>query len=235
MHTQALKYLNEERMLNIAMSEAVRRGNAEILSAERGAVLLREKNSGVYMLYARDYAPGEALLNLLLERDDVRELSVTRTDLCRKAEELLGLRLDFEYYHVAYLENRPPEPAGRLEIRTPSEELAGVIADHYEYLNGEQVIAHIRRGHLFGGFLGDKLVGFIGEHPEGSIGILEVLPEFRRHGYAYDLESFMIDRHFNQGKIPFAQIFTDNEKSLSLQRKLGMTQAEQSCFWLARR
>lgn len=34
-------------------------------------------------------------------------------------------------------------------------------------------------GHLFGGFLGDKLVGFIGEHPEGSIGILEVLPEFR--------------------------------------------------------
>lgn len=51
-------------------------------SAERGAVLLREKNSGVYMLYARDYAPGEALLNLLLERDDVRELSVTRADLC---------------------------------------------------------------------------------------------------------------------------------------------------------
>ena len=128
---------------------------------------------------------------------------------------------------MAYLENRPPEPAGRLEIRTPSEELAGVIADHYEYLNEEQVIAHIRRGHLFGGFLG--------EHPEGSIGILEVLPEFRRHGYAYDMESFMIDRHFNQGKIPFAQISTDNEKSLSLQRKLGMTQAEQSCFWLARR
>lgn len=84
MHTQALKYLNEERMLNIAMSEAVRRGNAEILSAERGAVLLREKNSGVYMLYARDYAPGEALLNLLLERDDVRELSVTRADLAAR-------------------------------------------------------------------------------------------------------------------------------------------------------
>ena len=171
------------------------------------------------MLYARDYAPGEALLNLLLERDDVRELSVTRADLCRKAEELLGLRLDFEYYHVAYLENRPPEPAGRLEIRTPSVELAGVIADHYEYLNEEQVIAHIRRGHLFGGFLGDKLVGFIGEHPEGSIGILEVLPEFRRHGYAYDLESFMIDRHFNQGKIPLCP-------DLHRQRKIPLPAAQ---------
>ena len=45
----------------------------------------------------------------------------------------------------------------------------------------------------------------------------------------------MIARHFKQGKVPFAQIFTDNEKSLSLQRKLGMTQAEQSCFWLTRR
>ena len=234
MYTQALKYLNEEMMANIAMIEAIHRYNAEILSAERGAVLLREKNSGAYMLYAKEFEPGEVLLRLLLEREDLRELSVTRADLCRRAEELLGLRLDFEYYHVAYLENKAPEPAGRLEIRTPPEELADVIADHYEYLNRDQVIAHIRREHLFGGFIGDKLVGFIGEHPEGSIGILEVLPEYRRHGYAYDLESFMIDRHFNQGKIPFAQIFTDNEKSLSLQRKLGMTQAEQSCFWLSR-
>ena len=215
MYTQALKYLNEEMMANIAMIEAIHRDNAEILSAERGAVLLREKNSGAYMLYAKEFEPGEALLRLLLEREDLRELSVTRADLCRRAEELLGLRLDFEYYHVAYLENKAPEPAGRLEIRTPPEELADVIADHYEYLDREQV-------------------GFIGEHPEGSIGIREVLPEYRRHGYAYDLESFMIDRHFNQGKIPFAQIFTDNEKSLSLQRKLGMTQAEQSCFWLSR-
>lgn len=234
MYTQALKYLNEGMMANIAMIEAIHRDNAEILSAERGAVLLREKNSGAYMLYAKEFEPGEVLLRLLLEREDLRELSVTRADLCRRAEELLGLRLDFEYYHVAYLENKAPEPAGRLEIRTPPEELADVIADHYEYLNRDQVIAHIRREHLFGGFIGDKLVGFIGEHPEGSIGILEVLPEYRRHGYAYDLESFMIDRHFNQGKIPFAQIFTDNEKSLSLQRKLGMTQAEQSCFWLSR-
>ena len=234
MYTQALKYLNEEMMANIAMIEAIHRDNAEILSAERGAVLLREKNSGAYMLYAKEFEPGEVLLRLLLEREDLRELSVTRADLCRRAEELLGLRLDFEYYHVAYLENKAPEPAGRLEIRTPPEELADVIADHYEYLDRDQVIAHIRREHLFGGFIGDKLVGFIGEHPEGSIGILEVLPEYRRHGYAYDLESFMIDRHFNQGKIPFAQIFTDNEKSLSLQRKLGMTQAEQSCFWLSR-
>ena len=231
MYTQALKYLNEEMMANIAMIEAIHRDNAEILSAERGAVLLREKNSGAYMLYAKEFEPGEVLLRLLLERENLRELSVTRADLCRRAEELLGLRLDFEYYHVAYLENKAPEPAGRLEIRTPPED---VIADHYEYLDREQVIAHIRREHLFGGFHNGKLVGFIGEHPEGSIGILEVLPEYRRHGYAYDLESFMIDRHFNQGKIPFAQIFTDNEKSLSLQRKLGMTQAEQSCFWLSR-
>lgn len=45
MYTQALKYLNEEMMANIAMIEAIHRDNAEILSAERGAVLLREQNS----------------------------------------------------------------------------------------------------------------------------------------------------------------------------------------------
>ena len=235
MQNQAIKYLSEERMLNICMIEAIRRGNARILSAERGAVLLQETNSRVYMLYAREYAAGEALLEQLLNQDDVRELSVTRADLSRKAQELLGMKLDFEYYHVAYLENSPPKMDDRVEIHAPSEELADKIAANYEYLNRDQVVEHIREGHLFGGFVGGELVGFIGEHPEGSIGILEVLPEFRRHGYAYDLESFMIARHYNQGKIPFAQIFTDNDKSLSLQRKLGMTQADQSCFWLSRR
>lgn len=235
MQNQAIKYLSEERMLNICMIEAIRRGNAEILSAERGAVLLQEKNSRVYMLYARDYTPGAALLEQLAGREDLRELSVTRADLSRKAQELLGMKQDFEYYHVAYLEDRPPKMDDRVEIHAPSEELADTIAANYEYLNRDQVVEHIREGHLFGGFVGGELVGFIGEHPEGSIGILEVLPAFRRHGYAYDLESFMIARHYNQGKVPFAQIFTDNDKSLSLQRKLGMTQAEQSCFWLSRR
>lgn len=90
MYTQALKYLNEEMMANIAMIEAIHRDNAEILSAERGAVLLREKNSGAYMLYAKEFEPGEVLLRLLLERENLRELSVTRADLCRRAEELLG-------------------------------------------------------------------------------------------------------------------------------------------------
>ena len=66
MYTQALKYLNEEMMANIAMIEAIHRDNAEILSAERGAVLLREKNSGAYMLYAKEFEPGEVLLRLLL-------------------------------------------------------------------------------------------------------------------------------------------------------------------------
>ena len=69
MYTQALKYLNEEMMANIAMIEAIHRDNAEILSAERGAVLLREKNSGAYMLYAKEFEPGEVLLRLLLERE----------------------------------------------------------------------------------------------------------------------------------------------------------------------
>lgn len=71
MYTQALKYLNEEMMANIAMIEAIHRDNAEILSAERGAVLLREKNSGAYMLYAKEFEPGEVLLRLLLEREDL--------------------------------------------------------------------------------------------------------------------------------------------------------------------
>ena len=233
MQHRAMDILEQARLQNIGMIEAIRRDSAEILTVEGDAVLLRDKRSGAYMLYAAGYEPGRLLLKQLAVRNDVRELTVNRADLCRLAERLLPLALNFEFYHVAYFEDRSPVPTQRLEIHIPPEELADRIDAAYPHLDREGVLEHIRTGRLYAGFWKGEFIGFIGEHPEGSIGLLEIFPEYRRRGFAYDLESFMILLHYSQGKIPFAQVFVDNEKSLSLQRKLGMDIAGQSCFWLS--
>ena len=64
------------------------------------------------------------------------------------------------------------------------------------------------------------------------MGLLEVLPSFRRQGVGERLERFLIARELEQGNLPYCHVFTDNHVSLALQRKLGLTLAEGSVIWL---
>lgn len=40
---------------------------------------------------------------------------------------------------------------------------------------------------MLGAYLHEELVGFIGVHDTGSMGMLEVLPQVRRHGIGFTL------------------------------------------------
>lgn len=229
---QYISFLKKETLQNIALIEAIRRGNAHILAEQPNGVLLQEKRSGVYMLSVDSLQTGQELLKILTGQP-VRELMLNREDLIPQAQEYLNLLLDFSFYHAAYLKTSPPLPAHRLTIHPLDEAAAEQVAAVYAYLNQAEALAEIRSGHLFGGYWNGVLIGFVGEHPEGSIGLLEVFPEYRRRGFGLELENYMIAQHVAQGKVPFAQVFTENKNSLSLQRKLGMTLAEKPCFWLS--
>ena len=82
-------------------------------------------------------------------------------------------------------------------------------------------------------FLNGILAGFIGTHHEGSMGMLEIFPEYRRLGLGYALESALIRRLMEQGAIPYCQVYEGNEASLRLQRKLGLTFSDEFVYWLS--
>ena len=82
------------------------------------------------------------------------------------------------------------------------------------------------------GFLDGEPVGFVGEHLEGSMGLLYVLPEFRRRGFGEALEKFCIAKTIEKGFVPFGQVEKDNAASLNLQKKLGFTVSENLIFWM---
>jgi tRNA (guanine37-N1)-methyltransferase len=67
------------------------------------------------------------------------------------------------------------------------------------------------------------LVGFIGLHADGAMGMLEILPKYRRRGYASELLATLADTLLARGWLPWGQIFCDNEASFALNEKLGMT------------
>ena len=65
---------------------------------------------------------------------------------------------------------------------------------------------------MYGMFIDGKPAGFIGMHAEGSLGLLEILPEYRRCRLAFALESYAINRMLEKGWTPYGQIILGNAR-----------------------
>lgn len=120
------------------------------------------------------------------------------------------------------------------DIRRLTQKEVGLTAAYYhpEEDYGEYLAELIEKGVMWGCFEDGHLAGFIGIHSEGSMGLLEILPEYRRKGYAYCLEAFIIGWQLAQGWVPFCHVIKDNEASLKLQKKLDLTFAPLETYWV---
>ena len=144
------------------------------------------------------------------------------------------LFLEGASYQAAYLRTQPPvfQDCG-LAIRQLDVSGLPQVAAHYQLEGEDYLRSLLERGQLFGGFLNGVMVGFAGRHAEGSIGLLEILPQYRRQGFATALERYMIRLELSLCHIPFGQVLTDNAPSLALQRSLGMTISSGTLHWLS--
>ena len=92
--------------------------------------------------------------------------------------------------------------------------------------------ARIRQGVMLGAYVEGELAGFIGEHVEGSMGLLHVMPAYRRMHLGYALERAAIRRTRLAGQIPFDQVAKTNDASIALQARRGMTRAKETVYWI---
>lgn len=254
----ALTYLNKNRMLNIGMLQVLHRGTAEILYACENGVYLRDTVSDAYMLSADDDAMGIEWMNAFESRS-YSLMQICNREAAEYAKQKYGFETELTCVQAVYEGKEASQPAGleketqrikengrpvcgngiiqsensgKLSICEPDDETMELIASSYDKLSKEE-LWQIRSLHdLYAGYLGDVCVGFIGSHLEGSMGLLEIFPEYRRRGFAAELERFMIGHMLRQGLFAFAQIETWNEKSLSLQKKLGLRISEERIYWL---
>lgn len=125
----------------------------------------------------------------------------------------------------AYLAATQPPVADALEIRPLGPDHADLVIARYshpEYFSREEIVRRLAAGTIDGGYLDGELVGFIGMHAEGSMGMLEVFPGWRRRGVALALEAAKIASGLAAGHVPWAQVFPENRASIALQHRLGM-------------
>lgn len=230
---KALCYLEKDALAHIDMIEVIRRGFSHIYYADEDGVAMAETKGGTQYMSAADQETAEKLLALLKKKTSVIVHQEFAAELAREKLELSGFH---PCYTFAYpKKEKVYQKAEDVEIRRLSMEWRDRILENYRLVDRPEYIELlIEDGVMHGAFADGELAGFIGIHTEGCMGLLEVLPAYRRRGIGELLERYMIDWNLERGFVPFCQVFKDNEASLRLQEKLGMVAAASGIWWVYR-
>lgn len=228
-------WLKKKKLHHMDMIELIRRGHAVLCDFTEGGALLQDKKSGAYLHTCTDRESGTRLLDCLpASREPV--MFVTHQECMRDVvEEKYGLRQHNSCVQAVYTRGVRLPVRPDADIRQLDVSWTGLIRQHYKLVQDE---AYIRRaladGVMYGIFEQGELAGFIGMHEEGSMGMLEVFPEYRGRGYAVQLESHAVNRFLQSGFTPYCQVFDDNEISIRLQKKLGLYVTQEKVCWFGK-
>ena len=214
----------------LGIDRVLRRGSGVIIVDADDAVFVRDSISGAYMLACEDEAAGAELLDRYIG-SDCDLLMVSNYALGQTAFERYGFSEKLECYQVAYYGEKPEIDTG-LSVREADEHDLPVLLEHYHLISPEELAEVVRRRSILLGYFRGHLAGFIGEHLEGSMGILYVLPQYRRKGFGTALQKHLIVKTMENGYIPFGQVEKDNIESLRLQKKIGMTCSDRPIVWM---
>ena len=119
-----------------------------------------------------------------------------------------------------------------LELEPLEQEDAAFVMEHYHRLDPEEIKRAINEERMFGLRDDGKLFAFIGLHEDHALGMLEVLPEYRRQGWGERLERALIYKLIQMGELPYGHVVVGNESSMQLQKKLGFILCSDKVFWM---
>lgn len=225
---KAIRYLSGDSLSHIDMLEPLRRGTADVIYAENDGVVIYEQNSQACMITMNDFEKCQSVIDL----DKYHLFAVHQPDISEWIQQRCNFSHSFEAYQAVYRkEETIVDDFDTIKVLT--RDYTDEICLKYKAMDDRKYIETlIDRKQMWGIFDNGVLAGFIGEHLEGSMGLLEIFPEHRRNGYGFKLESYLINHFLQLNEIPFCQVVTDNAKSLALQKKIGMDVSERTTIWL---
>lgn len=248
-----IDWLLKDKRNHIHMIESLSRGFGEILCSDGGNILIYDKKSKVSMVQAADDASAARLAALVPE--DTELIMSTQESMNRALEER-GYRIDCATGQFLYTEkvplpvrtyeasrhneasnqnkaSRQNEAELHWDIRKLGMEHLDYVSTHQEHNDRRYIKICIELGNMYGAFSGNELVGFIGMHREGSIGLLYVDEAHRREGIAESMVAFMVNQALKKGWTPYGHVVCGNEASEKLQEKLGFYKAGKTFWWLS--
>ncbi len=222
--------LAKEKRRYIHMMEFLNRGIGDVLYENEMNIFLGD--SGVYMISATSKDEAVHMLNGRFHNVSC-DVAVTQEFVKELLEQEFHMRTTMKCYQACYT-NKVPLPVRHKNIKVLTKEKLGYIIENYDCMPVEYVKERLEAGCFWGAYEQDRLIGFIGIHAEGSMGMLFVDEEYRRKGIGESLESFIINLQLTNGQIPYCQIVEGNEASKALQEKLGLYIAQKPMWWMVR-
>ncbi len=225
------EYLEKDSAYHADMLDALLEKGTKLYYSEDDGVMLRIGKNGPYAISAKT---SEAMLKMAKLIEEERFFAVVRPfKLLPELFSVKGKAETMPCYQITYTSKKylPEIEIPGIEIKPLKEENIGFVCENYED-DRDYIASRIEYG-MLGAFDENKnCAGFIGFHAEGSVGLLKVLPEYRRRGIGIALESRMINRRISEGRIPFGHVVVGNKKSMNLQRKAGMEISDKIVTWV---
>ena len=248
--SEAEAFIQKNPTLYADVADMIRTRKCRFIYAREDGILFQDDDgfyeNGTFVIAADNEAAARKIILLCPEEyDKIKESALVchgekQAEFCRG---FFGFDCVTKCYQVTY---NPPEPLplkGALRFEKASGKHLQTIIDTYDRESPESLKKLVAANKVnvayasetaADGEVRERFVGYIGQHPEGSMGLLLIFPEYRRHGYAEELESYQINEIIAEGRAPYAHIITDNFKSFSLQKKLGANVADDLVIWMSR-
>lgn len=212
--------ISQNPLLHLCITEPLRLGKAEIICENTHGILTYCPCAKFYCLAADSMENARPMLQNA--RREIQFIMLLNADFAPLLAPL-GLQHSMRCRQAAYLRHEAPLSDPRLHISPPDDRAFRRILETYHMDTPEELHRRREKGEIF--FAADESgrdAGFVGLHPEGCFGLLEVFPEQRGKGYGTALEAFIIRFCMESGRIPYCQVEENNLPSLRLQEKLGL-------------
>ena len=170
----------------------------------------------------------------------VQSIPLSFPTLCVHDEELRNHFVGKNGYHnetgcSTYLWRKGDVDLSGYDFRVLDLSYLPKIRSVYTLVDESDLRKDIAAGRVCGLFVSGSLVGFVGLHYEGGMGMLHVFSEYRRKGYGEMLELCDIDFALRKGELPYCHVFSSNAPSMALQEKLGLEKGMKNIWWLVRK
>ena len=245
--------LLKQKLLHMDMIELIARGQAELVYQEGATICLYDAKSGIYFHTTDTLEDGCKGLEIMKAHaishaglEQLEYLAIHQDFMKKSVWDILGMRTALVCNQAVYTRKEKLPITGLysldekkkdypLAIRKLDKAHFEVVTEHY---TGIDELSYLREcmnaGLLYGAFYEEKLAGFIGMHKEGSIGLLEVFPEYQGRKIGKALETYMINLGLELSHVPYVQVIEGNEKSRRLQESLGLCFAKSKLYWMQR-
>lgn len=228
-----LRYFDQNQILYVHMKEVYKRGYCDVLYEENDGILLYDRVNDTYLATATTLAGAKDIVEKLPVDYQTFIAHDPIFDELENKQFKISSKL-YSYNHM-YTKKEPILIVEHQYIcKDLDETYLPIIKEHYtiaSLCNDAYLLPRIKEG-MIGVFDKEELLGYIGIHASGAMGMMEVFPPHQGKKVGTLLQSLYTNRMVEKQKRPiYTQVNAKNEASLHMQEKLHFKKAGRPCIW----